>query len=173
MKKVEIILSVLIASFFIASILIGDVLILSSANCKFVEALPDIFEKLSDFYSVMLGIYIAILVLLSTSHTPVSTLLHQKGLVRDFQRKITASISCGIIFIILNIIFCFLTCRLMSALLLSVGLLGLFFMVQFVTIVIKVFEYNMQKLEEESRIKNGKIENLITLIEDVEKNTRK
>lgn len=151
--------------FFIAFRLIDN-------NCAFVSALPGIFDELEDFYSVMIGIYIAILVLLSTSHTPISTLLHQKGLVLDFQNVITASIIYGGIFVVSNI-FWILENQWRRVFLSTIGLLELLYMIYFVVIVIYMFIYNMQKLEEDSSKQNKKIENFITLVEEIEKNTRK
>ena len=54
----------------------------------------------------------------------------------------------------------------------TIALIGLGYMIYFIVIVFMMFDFNIVKLEEESIIKNKQSENFITLVEQIERNTR-
>lgn len=139
---------------------------------KYTEDISDIFSKLSNFFSVMIGVYIAILVFLSTSRTPISGLLFNKRLDRSFSKITKSSIIYGVGFVLFNAVsFCY--CDIIIAILICLALMELFYMIYFFMIVFKTFDYNMLELEKDNENQNRKTESFITLIEQIENNTRK
>lgn len=135
------------------------------------ENISDIYEKISSFFSVMIGVYVAVLVFLATSRTPISGLLHRQRSVKRFSKVVRRSTAYAFLFVLIEIFIPF-NCNISVAVMCAIAFIGLGYMIYFIVIVFMMFDYNIVKLEEESIIQNNKSENFITLVEKIERNTR-